>query len=599
MSWHSYILIVLLLGLGLSALASEDTLQDIQVTAEKAVSPHDFGSSDRISSRELQKGSSASIIPQLNKVPGLYSTQSGGPGGTSSFFIRGTQSSHVAFTLDGLKLNDTSGTQRQFDPAFFTSLFLKDIEVHKGPQAVVFGSDAMGGLIEMKTRKGENPGHSQVKLSGGSFGTIEAAASTDWSKKNHRGSITANQFHTDGISRLNRKRYNAKEADSADITNLTSSSAHEFKGGQTNLLFSFIRGKNELDGAVDDNSHDHSSNDQYLVQQKTHWEINDHSAFSLRNGLNRNQRFLDTLAAGKNTFVGNLFQNEMLYQVEQERFSLLSGLATEHEEIEFQHIDRSFDLHSLFAQGALRLGKFSIQSGARIESHSRYGNFATGSGGVAYQHGRNIFTIQHSQGFKSPSLYQLYAPPLFGPPIGNRNLVPERNHAWEARWEHRYETREAQLALFQNRLSNLINFTNAGFRNQGRLITEGVEASVKHRERSFSFGPSFTHQEFKDVETAVLRRPMNVAKFIVSYNFNEHSELEVSSRWFDARKDLDVNGQVVKLNPYETIDLRYIHKQGRDTWGMLVNNLFNREYEEIYGTSVMPLAVTFNFGRDF
>jgi outer membrane cobalamin receptor len=144
-------------------------MDKIQVTAKKKVSDFNFSKPATINTSQLEAEPSGLIAPQLNQIPGVIANQNGGPGGRVSFFMRGTESRHVAFTLDGLKLNDPSNTDRQFDSAFFSAPFLSQVEVHKGPQAVLYGSDSFGGLIEMTSRKGENAPETRVDLNGGSF----------------------------------------------------------------------------------------------------------------------------------------------------------------------------------------------------------------------------------------------------------------------------------------------------------------------------------------------------------------------------------------------------------------------------------------------
>ena len=156
----------------LSAFAETD-LDVIEVEAEKDIRRFTFVSSHVIPAFELENTPVGIVSPALEKVPGLIISQNGGPGGRVSFFMRGTEGRHISFTLDGLKINDTSNTDRQFDAAFLTSPFIKDITVHKGPQAVMYGSDALGGMIEMKSRKGEDAPETRLSINAGSFATID------------------------------------------------------------------------------------------------------------------------------------------------------------------------------------------------------------------------------------------------------------------------------------------------------------------------------------------------------------------------------------------------------------------------------------------
>jgi vitamin B12 transporter len=577
-------------------IVSAGELEPIDVEATKDIERFTFVTSSTITEQQLEKETLGLVSTSIEKVPGVIANQNGGPGGRVSYFIRGTESRHVSFTLDGLKINDTSNVDRQFDAAFLTSAFAKSITVHKGPQAVLYGSDALGGMIEIKSRKGDNAPETRLNMNGGSFGTVGTSLSNDWRNEKNNGTLSYSRFHSDGISRLNEKRFDADERDSTDITQLMSSSEHRWGSRvQTDFLASYVHGKADQDAFVSDNSYDYSRNDQYLLQQKTNYELSKTQGISLRNGLNRHQRHNRSLSSGAEFFNGDLIQNEFIHRLELNSFGLLSGAATEHEASKAIGTDRSFDLHSLFTQGSFEEGKWKLHAGVRSDRHSRYGSFYTGSGGIAYAN----FSFQYSQGYKAPTLYQLYGPDSFGAPVGNPNLVPETNHYFEAAWKKVTEDFEAGLALFQNRLSNQFTYSfTQGYINQQRFITEGVEFSGKLKRRSYELSSSFTHQNFREEESPVLRRPYNSAIVSASLFPTDTLELNITERWFSSRKDFGTAG-VTKLNGYEVMDIGVRKIWERDEFGIQVKNVLNREYEEIFGFNVLPRSLFANYGHRF
>lgn len=578
-----------------------EDLDVIEVKSEKDVEQFSFADSTTITSDELEKTATPLASDVLNKTPGVVVSQNGGPGSRTSFFMRGTESRHVAFTLDGLKINDTSNVDRQFDAAFISSPFLKEVIVHRGPQAVMYGSDAMGGIIEFVSRKGDEAPETRLLVNGGSFGTIDATLSSDWKNKYNRGTLTMTRFHTDGISRLNEKRFHAKEKDSTDITQVTSSSSHQL--GEkivTNLLASYNHGNAEQDQFGIDTKSDRSLSDQYILQQKTSYSIGKAQSVSLRNGLSRHQRFIKSEGYATESYSGNLYQNEALFKTDQGPLKLVSGIANEHETNHSDAIDgKSFDLNSLFVQSAYEKEGTKFQAGGRADHHSRYGQFMTGSAGIGHQFESQLISMQYSQGFKAPSLYQLYGPPAFGYPVGNSSLVPERNHSLEASWKLKKDFSETGITLFQNRLSNLITFSNSGYLNQGRFIAEGIELFGKYQFDHFVVMPSFTHQNFRDEKKPVLRRPYNMAQVNASYFPVESIELYASGRWYSSREDLDQNNNQVKLNGFFVLDVGIRKSWEKDDVGLQVKNLLDREYEELYGYSVLPFSIFAHYGHRF
>ncbi len=584
--------VAILLLLAPLFIGASTELDSINVEAEKDVARFTFTPSETVTPVQLEHQPIGLLSPELEKVPGLVANQNGGPGGRVSFFLRGTESRHVSFTLDGLKINDASNTDRQFDAAFVTAPFLREVVIHKGPQAVLFGSDALGGMIELKTRRGENAPETRLSVNAGSFGTIGSGLTKDWATPKANGTLTATRFHSDGISRLNKKRHDADERDATDITQLTSSSEHRWhRKIQTELLATYLHGKAEQDGFGDDNSHDYSQNDQYVLQQRTNLALDDNQAISLRNGLSRHQRRNNSLSYGEDVFSGDLIQQELVHRLETGPWGILTGLATEHESAGARGLDRSFDLHSGFLQSSFRRGKFRFHSGGRVERHTRYGTFSTGAAGMGWEG----FSVQYSQGYKAPSVYQLFAPPLGGQPIGNSELRPETNHSLEASWKMSKDDLDLAVSAFQNRLTNLFTFISGqGYFNQQRFIAEGVEFSGKLRTRWAEFSSSFTHQQFKDSEAVVLRRPYNILHGGISFFPEETLELNVSGRWFSSRRDFDG-----KLNPYEVLDLGLRKNWARDDVSVQIRNLLNREYEELYGFSVLPRSLFVGYGHRF
>lgn len=569
-------------------------LDKIEILAWKDFQQFNLGDSTKITSEHYPHSSPKSISALLRDVPGLVLSQDGGPGGRTSVFMRGVESRHVVFTLDGLKLNDVSNVDRQFDLAFFSTPLIKEIVIYKGPQAVMLGSDAMGGAIELISHKGEKAPLTTVQVLGGSFGTVDSSLRRDWANNDRKstGSLVLHQMRTDGISRLNQKRFHAKEADRASVLQASSSSSHQWsKKTHSNLLINFTRGHNELDGSKSDNSHDRSQNDQYILQQKTHFQLGAQQGLSLRNGLNRHQRFIDTLLQGQDSINGSNIENEVLFRQKLKNQDYLMGLSSQHEEFKLKKIEREFDVHAFFLQSSFQFETLKLQAGLRTEQHQKYGDFQTGSAGLLYRIHSHEFRIQSSQGYKAPSLYQLYAPEIAGDPVGNQGLLPEKNNSIEAGWEYWDSSLGGAVNIFQNNLFDLITYAQGqGYLNQSEFTAQGVELNGKFVLNEFLCRASYTFQDFKKNQQIVLRRPRQNWLVSIVHTFTEKWEFETKFKWYSHRYDLDPDGIETKLNSFETVDfgIRYFFK--KVSLGLRVSNLFSRDYEELYGYSVMPRA---------
>ena len=137
-----------------------------------------------ITSDEIAAKQERTLPDALLDVPGLNVVQTGGPGGLASVFIRGTNSNQTKVFLDGIDVSDPSSPNGAFDFAHLLTFDLGRVEVLRGPQSGLYGSDTIGGVINIVTDKGEGPMRATANLEGGSFGTFNQTAkisgSEDW-----------------------------------------------------------------------------------------------------------------------------------------------------------------------------------------------------------------------------------------------------------------------------------------------------------------------------------------------------------------------------------------------------------------------------------
>jgi vitamin B12 transporter len=135
-----------------------------------------------ITGEELERDHQRTVPDVLRSVPGLNVVQTGGPGGQTAVFMRGTNSNHVKVLIDGVDMSDPSTPNGAFDFAHLLTGDVERIEVLRGPQSGLYGSDAIGGVISITTKKGEGPPKVAVNLEGGSFGTFNQTGSLSGSQ---------------------------------------------------------------------------------------------------------------------------------------------------------------------------------------------------------------------------------------------------------------------------------------------------------------------------------------------------------------------------------------------------------------------------------
>src|SRR6202171_2111594 len=129
-----------------------------------------------ITAKDMERDQRRTVPDALATVPGLNVVQSGGPGGLTSVFMRGTNSNHTKFLIDGIDVSDPSNPNRSFDLGQLLTADIQQIEVLRGPQSGLYGADALGGVISVITKKGEGPPRATGMIEGGSFGTFNQTA---------------------------------------------------------------------------------------------------------------------------------------------------------------------------------------------------------------------------------------------------------------------------------------------------------------------------------------------------------------------------------------------------------------------------------------
>ncbi len=166
--------------------------QDIQNSAATVVSPTGIVTPTNqvasavtvVTAQDIATRQYRTMPDVLNTVPGLNVVQTGGPGGQTSAFLRGTDLNHVKVLVDGIDVSDPSTPNDAFDFAHFLTYDVQQVEVLRGPQSGLYGSDAIGGVISIITQKGDGPARWTASNEGGSFGTVNEHIGVSGSQDN-------------------------------------------------------------------------------------------------------------------------------------------------------------------------------------------------------------------------------------------------------------------------------------------------------------------------------------------------------------------------------------------------------------------------------
>ena len=147
-----------------------------------------------ITAADIAREQRRTVPDALANVQGLNIVQTGGPGGQTSVFMRGTNSNQVKVLIDGIDVSDPSNPNRSFDFGQLLTADIERIEVLRGPQSGLYGADAIGGVISIITKKGEGPPKATALVEGGSFGTFNQIASLSGGDQRGNYAFTAAHF---------------------------------------------------------------------------------------------------------------------------------------------------------------------------------------------------------------------------------------------------------------------------------------------------------------------------------------------------------------------------------------------------------------------
>jgi vitamin B12 transporter len=151
---------------------------------------------------EIEKANPASLADVLRGVPGVSLTETGGPGGATALRLRGNDARHTLVLIDGVRVNDPTDVGGGFDFATLSALDIERIEVLRGPQSALYGSDAIGGVVNIITRRGRGKPQAYLQVEGGSYGTRSLRAGVSGGDETLSYAFSLNRLDTAGFSRF-------------------------------------------------------------------------------------------------------------------------------------------------------------------------------------------------------------------------------------------------------------------------------------------------------------------------------------------------------------------------------------------------------------
>jgi len=613
---------------------------EIVVTANRLETPaKEVASSVTIITREdLERMKKSTVLEVLREVLGVAIIQSGGTGAAASISIRGANSEHTLVMMDGVELNDPISPARSYDLAHLVLDNIERIEILRGPQSTLYGSDAIGGVVNIITEKGLGKPRFSLSSYGGSYKTFSAEVGFRGSTEKINYSLGFSHLSTKGISAASTAYPGNEERDG--YQNLTFSGRVGFTP-LDNLDIDFtLRStstKADIDnfgGAYgDDPNHTQDYDSLFLKGQlrallfKNHWEQKLSISFVYNDRQHEN--LLDTshpFDSENGYFKSRMFKidwqnNLFLHETNTLTFGVDHLQEQGESEYHFQGLWESYAspfplkrayLTGIYLQDQIRWAhQFFATIGIRLDSHSQFGSALTYRLAPAYffeKFGTKVKATLGT-GFKSSSLYQLYAPATSFGPIGNRDLKPEKSTGWDIGIEQLLLNSKILLGItyFHNNYRDLIDFDFLqGYLNIGKAESKGTELYLQAEPtKSLQIRASYSRLEAKDKETGtlLLRRPKHKFTANISYQFLARGHINLSFIHLGKREDMDFSAWPatrVALADYTLLNssVSYNLKRNAQIFFRL-DNILNEEYETIKGYGTPGLSAFGGIKLDF
>lgn len=566
--------------------AKADTarLGAVVVTATKVAVPQAARTAavSVVGGAELRARGVVELGDALRTLPGITVVQSGSFGGATSLFLRGGESDYVKVLVDGVPLNLSGGA---LDLAGLTTDNVDRIEVVRGPASVLYGSDAVTGVVQIFTRDGRGPASLRADVRGGTYGTLNAEASAAGRAGALGWSLGGARERTNGIYDFNSRYGNGS----------VGGALHLGTAGRSDLRVSARHRESLYHYPTDDagNAVDHDANARTIgttvgidagafvlprLELRAIAGYNDHALRDVDrpdSAADPNSSLYDTrlvrrsveLRANAYAPGGVVATLGGSYELEDESSDYASTSQWgpyDAPPFSFRRADRAL-YGQLLGDVA---GALSWTVGGRYDDNDVFGPFRTGRVGLGWQLGRGArLRAAYGTAFKEPTLYETYTPG--DPRPVNRDLRPERSRSWEVGVEQALAGGRARVGAtyFDQQFRDMIGYdTTFTIGNIDRARARGVELEAS------AFGvagvdlrASYTALRARRLDAAtgadlgaLLRRPSRSASLDVTRRFGAGGSVVATATYVGDRRDIAFRGftsENVKAPAYTVLDL--------------------------------------------
>ena len=547
----------------------------------------DIGSSLYIISEDQIKARGfKDAIDAISSAPGVTSKQNGSFGGVGTIRIRGASSSQTLVLVDGVPVNDSSSPAGGYNFEYLNTSNIQSIEVLKGSQSTLWGSDAIGGVINIYTKQPESTSFG-ASAEIGSFGLKRGSADINFAGSNSRFRVSTSKTSVDGISKADEKDGNSEDdgfesesysmSGSIDLDSLILKGSLSYMESQVEYdSYGFAKGVQDGD--------ERSNTDEFIGSISAFFDLFDdklqNSIFISQSDINR-----DYYSNGSFSFGAEGKRELIRYQgnIEVNEFNKIAfGLESEESKVDVDEstIDGSFLLYEFRPNS-----KITISTGIRNDDHEGFGSKTTRRISGTFKPSDNlIIRSSWGEGFKVPTIFQsTYF--CCGATSANSSIRPETSTSYDFGFELFFNEMNSTFSItyFDQDINDQINFSFGvgGYENIDKVNSEGFEIALDYQISklmslylNYSYidsvdgnGSSLFYVAKDSGEAGLIYEPNNSfsGSIIARYNGSESSSYGKIDSWIR----FDVNGSY-KLSGTNELYFR-------------IENLLDEEYQQIFG----------------
>ncbi len=562
------------------------------------------GASVDILGGEVLERADAPLSSVLSRVPGVSASVDGGLGGSTNLRIRGLSNSYVGVRIDGIDVTDPSGTQTSFNFGGLTTAGIGRVEVLKGSQSALYGSEAIGGVIDITTFRPERLGFSgKAAAEAGSFGTWSGSLSLGQKSEQGEVALTFSTLRSEGIS----ARAGDTEKDGFEQKMLTFSLRHELSDNLTVGASALWRDVEvEIDRSAADNSGITYSTQRggRIFAELTTGPVLHRLSYAVFNSERRDPGGFTTMFDGERKQLSYLASAELGGAAK-----LNFGLDKTEESFRSTTDAGSYDTNSAMAELQLSpTPDLDLSLTARFDDHSRFGGNWSGRIAAAWRaSGQTTLRAVLGTGFRAPSLYELYS--AFGDP----SLKPEKSRSAELGVEHRFAggAGEVKATLFYTEIDDLIGFDGAsvvcasgfGCYNQvpGMTVSKGLELSSSYAlsDRATIYG-NYTYTDARNSGARLQKVPLHDLVLGLDARLGQRFSANVEAQNVAGNLASAFAPAGHKVGDYTLVNLglRYDVSDAAQAY-LRVENVLDEDYETTGGFNQPGRAVYFGLRAAF